>query len=150
MIQLYSKKNNFFDIFLKRIVLRSLVASLVPMILYSVIYLIFLMDTYSYGNRIAWAIVAAVSMFYPLNWIWLYLIFVPIELFLNLILGSDATKDKFRKGNFAPVDVENSYLVSNDQIINGAIPLDITGVFLRNGPNPKTVPKTGRYHWFDG
>ena len=31
----------------------------------------------------------------------------------------------------------------------GEIPLDLDGVFLRNGPNPQHAPP-GRYHWFDG
>lgn len=30
------------------------------------------------------------------------------------------------------------------------MPRDITGVYLRNGPNPKYIPANGRQHWFDG
>jgi carotenoid cleavage dioxygenase len=37
---------------------------------------------------------------------------------------------------------------SNLEVI-GEIPLDLDGVYLRNGPNPQFEP-TGRYHWFDG
>jgi carotenoid cleavage dioxygenase-like enzyme len=30
------------------------------------------------------------------------------------------------------------------------VPKDISGVYLRNGPNPKFIPSNGRQHWFDG
>jgi len=35
-------------------------------------------------------------------------------------------------------------------IKEGAIPKDINGVFLRNGPNLIIHPPHNRYHWFDG
>ena len=35
-------------------------------------------------------------------------------------------------------------------MIEGKIPDDISGVYLRNGPNPNFIPSNGRHHWFDG
>jgi len=49
-------------------------------------------------------------------------------------------------GNFAPVHEE--ILVDNLTVI-GELPIDLSGVFVRNGPNPQFAPR-GRYHWFDG
>ena len=37
-----------------------------------------------------------------------------------------------------------------NEIIEGSIPEDLNGVFMKNGPNPNILPKTGGYHWFDG
>lgn len=50
-------------------------------------------------------------------------------------------------GNFAPIREERSFEVLVP--IEGDVPKDIDGVFLRNGPNPQYEPKGG-YHWFDG
>ncbi len=33
--------------------------------------------------------------------------------------------------------------------IVGAVPTDLRGAYVRNGPNPQFAPR-GRYHWFDG
>ncbi len=49
-------------------------------------------------------------------------------------------------GAFAPVLEET---VLTDLPVEGAIPADLNGVYLRNGPNPKYEPK-GSYHPFDG
>src|SRR5262245_66371555 len=35
------------------------------------------------------------------------------------------------------------------EVIDGRIPDDFNGVYVRNGPNPQHHP-VGRYHWFDG
>ena len=35
-------------------------------------------------------------------------------------------------------------------IKEGAVPKDINGVFLRNGPNPIYIPDHNRHFWFDG
>jgi carotenoid cleavage dioxygenase-like enzyme len=49
-------------------------------------------------------------------------------------------------GVYAAVDRE----VDGDELeVIGAIPEDLDGIFVRNGPNPRFVPQ-GRYHWFDG
>lgn len=35
---------------------------------------------------------------------------------------------------------------SEVEVIEGSLPADLSGVFLRNGPNPK-LPVDGGYHW---
>ncbi len=49
-------------------------------------------------------------------------------------------------GPFAPVADES---VWDDLPVTGQIPEDLSGVYLRNGPNPRFAPQ-GRYHPFDG
>jgi len=48
--------------------------------------------------------------------------------------------------NFAPVkqEIEVEHLT-----VIGELPVDLTGMFVRNGPNPQFSP-LGHYHWFDG
>ncbi len=48
--------------------------------------------------------------------------------------------------NFAPIRKEIT--ADNLQII-GELPQDLSGMFVRNGPNPQFEP-IGQYHWFDG
>jgi carotenoid cleavage dioxygenase-like enzyme len=48
--------------------------------------------------------------------------------------------------NFAPVHEE----ITTDKLqVIGELPLDLSGMFVRNGPNPQWTP-IGQYHWFDG
>ena len=49
-------------------------------------------------------------------------------------------------GNFAPVDEE---ITANTLQVIGELPPDLSGMFVRNGPNPQWTP-IGKYHWFDG
>jgi carotenoid cleavage dioxygenase len=49
-------------------------------------------------------------------------------------------------GMYAPVHTE---IDADDLEVIGEIPRDLSGVYLRNGPNPR-FPVQGRYHWFDG
>ncbi|BAZ04759.1 carotenoid oxygenase family protein [Calothrix sp. NIES-3974] len=49
-------------------------------------------------------------------------------------------------GNFAPVQEE---VTTEIQSIIGELPPDLSGMFVRNGPNPQ-FPPIGAYHWFDG
>ena len=49
----------------------------------------------------------------------------------------------FRTGNYAPVHDE---LTAYDLPVEGAIPAELNGWYLRNGPNPRGVTK----HWFAG
>ena len=49
-------------------------------------------------------------------------------------------------GNFAPIPDEE---ILDDLPVEGAIPRDLNGVYLRNGPNPRFEPK-GVHHYFDG
>lgn len=60
--------------------------------------------------------------------------------------GDSSPPSPFLQGNFAPVQEE----VTVDKLeIIGRLPEGLTGMFVRNGPNPQFAPK-GRYHWFDG
>lgn len=49
-------------------------------------------------------------------------------------------------GNFSPVPEE---VAIADLEVIGKLPPELTGTFLRNGPNPQFEP-IGLYHWFDG
>ena len=49
-------------------------------------------------------------------------------------------------GNFAPVREE---ITAETLPVIGELPPDLSGMFLRNGPNPQWSP-IGQYHWFDG
>lgn len=49
-------------------------------------------------------------------------------------------------GPFGPVEHEQ---VLEDLVVEGCVPKDLNGVYLRNGPNPRFAP-AGRYHAFDG
>lgn len=49
-------------------------------------------------------------------------------------------------GAFAPTDEE---LTLTSYSVEGEIPRDLNGIYLRNGPNPRFAPP-GRYHAFDG
>ncbi|MBW4450789.1 MAG: carotenoid oxygenase family protein [Spirirestis rafaelensis WJT71-NPBG6] len=49
-------------------------------------------------------------------------------------------------GNFAPIHKE----ITTDTLkVIGELPPDLSGMFVRNGPNPQWTP-IGQYHWFDG
>ncbi|MGB3640048.1 MAG: carotenoid oxygenase family protein [Rivularia sp. (in: cyanobacteria)] len=57
-----------------------------------------------------------------------------------------AAVNPFLDGNYAPVREE----IATDELkIIGELPPDLSGMFVRNGPNPQWQPK-GQYHWFDG
>jgi carotenoid cleavage dioxygenase len=53
------------------------------------------------------------------------------------------TGEFFRHGNYAPVDDE---LTQTDLPVEGAIPAELNGWYLRNGPNPRQATA----HWFVG
>jgi carotenoid cleavage dioxygenase-like enzyme len=53
-------------------------------------------------------------------------------------------------GGFAPVTQElDVELGLNPGDVGGEIPKDLTGMYVRNGPN-RRFEAPGRYHWFDG
>ena len=58
--------------------------------------------------------------------------------------GSGARADWWLDGNFAPVRDETEAF---DLKIEGALPPELTGVYMRNGPNPKNGASA---HWFLG
>ena len=49
-------------------------------------------------------------------------------------------------GPYEPVHEERTLAL---RVLEGALPEDLNGVYVRNGPNPQHHP-IGRYHWFDG
>lgn len=58
--------------------------------------------------------------------------------------GSAGAKPWWLSGNFAPVDVE---IEAFDLPVEGALPPELSGLFVRNGPNPLDAPSA---HWFLG
>jgi carotenoid cleavage dioxygenase len=54
--------------------------------------------------------------------------------------------NRYLVGNFAPVQDE---LTVTDLPVEGAIPPELNGRLLRNGPNP-IAPDAANYHWFTG
>ena len=61
-------------------------------------------------------------------------------------LAEDRATDPYLSGVYAPVADEVDI---EELAVDGAIPMELDGSFLRNGPNPMFGP-TGRYHLFDG
>ena len=50
-------------------------------------------------------------------------------------------------GNFGPVDRE---VTAFNLRVEGRIPVELEGRYLRNGPNPAVAPDPQTYHWFTG
>lgn len=61
------------------------------------------------------------------------------------ILADDMAK-LYLTDNFAPVKKE---ITANNLKIEGELPKQLEGMFLRNGPNPQFKP-VGLHHWLDG
>src|SRR4051812_26046645 len=59
---------------------------------------------------------------------------------------STVTEHPFLRGNYGPVAEETTAF---DLDVDGALPRELDGRYLRIGPNPHTMP-TGAYHWFLG
>lgn len=57
------------------------------------------------------------------------------------------TESRWLAGNFGPVREE---VTAFDLPVTGTIPSELTGRFLRNGPNPVTEVDPASYHWFTG
>ena len=53
----------------------------------------------------------------------------------------------YLQGNYAPV--KNIVSETNLNVI-GEIPNELSGVYMRNGPNPMGSPNNKKYHWFTG
>ena len=61
------------------------------------------------------------------------------------IIGSK--ENYYLKGNYAPV----KEIISEDKLeVVGSIPKELSGLYLRNGPNPMDKPNVKKYHWFTG
>lgn len=54
----------------------------------------------------------------------------------------------YLSGNYAPVATE--IVDAPVEVVSGALPADLDGLFARNGPNPVAERLSRRYHWFDG
>jgi hypothetical protein len=73
------------------------------------------------------------SALYPTSHIALKILFSPIEWLLNWKISLKREKNPILNGNFAPVDKEMNYKMT--KILEGNVPNDISGYYLRNGPN---------------
>ena len=62
--------------------------------------------------------------------------------------GSFGTKENYYlQDNYAPVET----LITEDKLeVVGNIPKDLSGLYLRNGPNPMGSINAKKYHWFMG
>mmetsp|Transcript_6206 Transcript_6206/g.16027 ORF Transcript_6206/g.16027 Transcript_6206/m.16027 type:complete len:525 (+) Transcript_6206:203-1777(+) len=78
-----------------------------------------------------------------LSWPFYYL-----EVALHYLLGNAkrGASNKYLQGNFSPVTAE---VYETELEVEGELPPDLSGCFLRTGPNPQYRP-LGGYHWFDG
>jgi carotenoid cleavage dioxygenase-like enzyme len=65
---------------------------------------------------------------------------------IDLAAANETGENPYLVGPYAPTHDE---LTLRDLDVEGEIPLDLNGVYIRNGPNPQYEPQ-GRYHWFDG
>jgi carotenoid cleavage dioxygenase-like enzyme len=63
------------------------------------------------------------------------------------IRAKESERNPYLEGVFAPVAEE--VVVRDLAILEGEVPRDLHGVYVRIGPNPRHAP-LGRYHWFDG
>lgn len=60
---------------------------------------------------------------------------------------SDVLANRYLEGLYAPVDVEVTAL---DLEVTGALPVELDGRYLRNGPNPVGPVDVANHHWFVG
>jgi len=68
----------------------------------------------------------------------------PTMFLVDRILYKDPSRNPYLMGNYAPVQDENEPYEIQPKNIIGSVPKDISGVYLRNGPNPKFIPSNGR------
>lgn len=61
-------------------------------------------------------------------------------------MSAAAVDDPYLAGGYAPIEDESTFVL---EPAHGAIPRDLNGVYVRNGPNPR-FEAPGRHHWFDG
>jgi len=126
------------------------VASIAPVSIYSAGYGLAAAcgaATIPYFSTVPWLCIAGVSAIYPLNRIGLGLLFEPTEWALRRSLKVDY--NKILDGNFARIE-EDGQQYELITVTKGAVPTDINGVYLRNGPNAKFHADNGRGHFFDG
>ncbi|MFE6861428.1 carotenoid oxygenase family protein [Nocardia sp. NPDC057668] len=61
--------------------------------------------------------------------------------------AAEALTNPYLEGPYAPQADEITAV--GLPVLAGELPVDLDGVYVRNGPNPQFAPM-GRYHWFDG
>jgi carotenoid cleavage dioxygenase-like enzyme len=71
---------------------------------------------------------------------------MPVKIENEIPLDIEAGENPFLRGVFGPIGRE---VTADNLEVIGEIPAGLSGVYLRNGPNPIFQPR-GRYHWFDG
>ncbi len=57
------------------------------------------------------------------------------------------SKNPYLAGNYAPVE---DLIVEDQLTVIGEIPKELSGIYLRNGPNPMHVVNDKKHHWFSG
>ena len=62
--------------------------------------------------------------------------------------SAHGAKDFFLGGNYAPVAEEHRAVPM--ELVEGSLPADLDGLFVRNGPNPIPGQSSKPSHWFDG
>lgn len=60
---------------------------------------------------------------------------------------ADSSPNRYLAENFGPVDIESTI---TDLRVSGTLPAELSGRFLRNGPNPRGSVNESSYHWFVG
>ena len=144
------------DFIYYRLLIRPLVALVGPLIFYSIGFAIAKLfphtESIKYFNNYAIIVMLFISIIYPINKIGLIITLKPIEMIIDWTLKrTNDTSNQFAfKGNYRPIEKDIMHHIAPEMILQGTIPTEINGVFLRNGPNPLYVPSHGRHHWFDG
>ena len=64
---------------------------------------------------------------------------------VNMFGGFGSKENYYLQGNYAPV--KELIKETNLEVI-GSIPKDLSGLLLRNGPNPMDQPNAKKHHWF--
>ena len=64
-----------------------------------------------------------------------------------MALFRNKTSNPYLTGNFAPIVEE---VTAENLAVDGELPWELCGRYVRNGPNPITAPKDSTYHWFIG
>ena len=132
-----------------KMIARSVCASIMPILIYSSAFGIYKitgdLDMWQYNNLYCWMAIMVSSLVYPINQVGLFLLFKPLDVYLKSKLksevkaaGKNTKPNPILTGNFGPIKNEQSYEVTN--IVEGNVPKDISGVYLRNGPNPVYFP----------
>ena len=141
------------DFFINKGVKRSFVSLLGPISLYATFFGIgklagLVPNSLEFFNNQAILVLLGVGVIF--SQIGIYITLRPIEKLFDRLLRIEPGNNYALRGNFAPIDNELQYEIELSMIKEGAIPKDINGVFLRNGPNPLILPDHNRHHWFDG